>query len=254
MAVSGGMALSVLIPAFNERAGLAGCVDAVRVQLAELELDAEILIVDDGSSDGTDSIAEALAAGVTHVRVVHHPHNRGIGAAFMTGVANARGEWLILIPADLALDPAELHKYLDASQAADIVVGNRSDISDYSGFRRLVHYANIALVRVLFQTPLHQFQYISLYRLATLRSLEIEYSGSAFFLAEVLIKARALGARLVEVEIRYVPRTSGQATGARWRQIAGTLLDMAHFWCRWVWLGPVAASRRQTPALKSPAG
>ena len=250
--MSGRLALTVLIPAYNERAGLALCVDAVRVKLAALGVEAEILIVDDGSIDGTGLIADVLAADDPRLRALHHPNNRCIGAAFTTGVANARGEWLIFIPADLALDPAELHKYLDAARAADIVVGKRSDINDYSGFRRLVHYANLRMIQVLFQMPLHQFQYISLYRLATLYGIEIEYSRSAFFLAEILIKARALGARLVEVEIAYLPRTTGQATGARWRQIAGTLQDMGHFWLRWVWLGPAAASRRRAQALKSP--
>ena len=244
-------ALTVLIPAYNERAGLTGCVEAVRDQLTVQGLDAEILIVDDGSRDGTGPLADDLAAANPLVRVVHHARNQGIGPAFVTGVASARGEWLILIPADLALDPAELRKYWEASRAADIVVGNRSDISDYSGFRRLVHYANISLVRILFRMPLHQFQYISLYRLAALQGIEIDYYHSAFFLAEILIKAHALGARLVEVPIRYVPRMTGQATGARWRQIVGTLQDMTQFWMRWVWLGPSGASRRHVPAAKS---
>jgi len=245
---------SVLIPAYNERVGLARSVTALQAQLAAMELEAEILIVDDGSRDGTGPIADVLATESPAVRAIHHPHNQGIGAAFVTGVAHARGEWLILIPADLALDLGELHQYLGASRAADIIVGNRSDIRDYSGFRRLVHYTNIGLIRLLFGIPLHQFQYISLYRLTTLRGLEIEYSGSAFFLAEILIKACALGAHLVEVEIRYVPSTTGQATGARARQILDTLRDMARFWCRWMWLGPAAASRRQVRPLKSPTG
>lgn len=244
--------LSVLIPAYNEHAGLAQCVAAVTARLAALNVDSEILIVDDGSRDGTGPIADGLAVDIPHVRALHHAKNEGVGAAFKTGVAHACGEWLILIPADLALDPEELRKYLDAARKADVVVGNRSDIRDYSSFRRLVHYANIGLIRVLFQMPLHQYQYISLYQLATLNEMDIEYTGSAFFLAEILIKARALGARLVEIDIRYLPRRTGQATGARWRQIAITLRDLGRFWWRWVWLGPVAASRRRAYALKLP--
>jgi glycosyltransferase involved in cell wall biosynthesis len=240
--------LCVLIPAYNERAGLAFCVETVKVCLAELSVDFEILIVDDGSCDGTSQIADDLAAAAPRLRVIHHRKNEGVGAAFKSGVANARGEWLILIPADLALDPGDLHKYFDAARGADVVVGNRSDVGDYSTFRRLVHYANIRLIQVLFQMPLHQFQYVSLYQLATLREMDIEYTGSAFFLAEILIKARALGARLVEVQIRYLPRRSGQASGAKWRQIVDTLRDVGRFWWRWVRLGPEAASRRQVYA------
>lgn len=251
-------ALTVFIPAYNEGSGLAACVAVVSARVAELGVSAEILIVDDGSRDATPRLADELAAAPTAppqpvVRVVHHPVNRGIGAAFATGVAQAAGEWLILIPADLAMDPADLGKYLAASAQADVVVGNRSDVRDYSGFRRLVHFANIALLRRLFGSPLHQFQYISLYRLDTLRQMDLEFTGSAFFLAEILLKAQALGARLVEVAIAYVPRQTGQATGARWGQITATLTDMARFWWRWVRLGPAAAARRRAaPAAANP--
>ena len=235
--------LTILIPAYNEQAGLAQSVEVLNGRLAALKVDAEILIVDDGSRDGTPEIADGLARDQAQVRVVHHPMNQGIGRAFQTGVANAHGDWLILIPADLALEPDEFHKYLDASHQADIVVGNRSDVSDYSVFRRLVHYTNIWLIRLLFQMPVHQFQYISLYRMEVLRAFDIEYVDGAFFLAEILIKARALGAQLVEVPIRYSPRRTGRATGARWPQVVRTVSDMLRFWWRWVRLGPASAAR-----------
>lgn len=244
--------LSVLIPAHNEQAGLAHCVNMLITQLEALNVDSELLIVDDGSQDGTGPMADAMAVDEPRLHVLHHPRNEGIGAAFKTGVTHAQGEWLILIPADLALDPSELSKYLAAAHDADVVVGNRSDVSDYTLFRRLVHAVNIRLIQVLFQMPLHQYQYISLYRLATLSEIDIEFTGSAFFLAEILIKARALGARLIEVNIRYLPRRTGQATGARWRQIAYTLRDIGRFWWRWARLGPETASRRRAQSLRLP--
>jgi hypothetical protein len=75
--------------------------------------------------------------------------------------------------------------------------------------------------------------------------MDIEFTGSAFFHAEVLIKGRALGARLAQVEIRYRPRSSGRATGARAGLVLRTLRDVFKFWLRWMRLGPVAASRRR---------
>lgn len=224
--------LSVLIPAYNEEAGLARSVDLLLSQLTGWDITFEILIINDASRDRTGEIADELARRFLGVRVVHHPTNRGIGGGFLTGVAEAQGQWLILIPADLAMDPAELHKYLQAAKDADVVVGVRSDRSDYSGWRLLVSWLNIRLIQRLFAMPQRQFNYISMYRLSVLRGMRIEYWRSAFFHAETLIKARDMGCRLVEVEIHYVPRTSGRATGAKAGLIIRTVRDMALFWFR----------------------
>lgn len=236
--------LTVLMPAYNEEAGLAHNVGRLLAGLDALGVSYELLIVDDASTDGTGAIAEALAAGRPAVRVIHHPANRGLGGGFITGVAAARGEWLILIPADLALDPAELHIFLDAAESADVVVGVRSDRRDYSAYRRLVSFVNIRLIQLLFGMRQRQFNYISLYRVAVLRRMRIEYARSAFFHAETLIKAKALGCRLAEVEIGYVPRASGRQTGARAGLILRTLRDLLLFGARWLLRGPTAASRK----------
>lgn len=218
--------LTVFVPAYNEQANLENCVRVVLGKLEELGVSTEILIVDDGSRDETGQIADRLASQSDPVRVIHHPRNLGIGGAFLTAARSARGEWLILIPADLAMDINELKTYLDHTGEADVVVGLRSNRSDYTLLRKIVSWTNIQAVRWLFGMQLHQFQYISMYRTSLLRQVEIEYWQSAFFLAEVLIKARDLGARLVEVEICYAPRVSGKATGARAALIIKTMRDM----------------------------
>lgn len=227
--------LTVLIPAFNEETNLRSTLQVLAETLPAHVRSFELLIVDDASRDRTGALADQLAAEDSRVRVVHHPENRGIGGAFVTGVAHARGDWLILIPADLALDPADLVKYFQAARKADIVVGLRSDKRDYTPFRRLVSWINIRLVQTLFDMPLHQFQYISLYRTQILRDVSIEFCNSAFFFPEILIKARARGYRLTEVDIRYLPRASGRATGARFSMIWGSLRDLLGFWRRGDW-------------------
>ena len=226
--------LTVFVPAYNEAGSLPGCVQAVLAQMDSMGVAVEILIVDDASRDETGALADQLAAQEERVRVVHHPTNLGIGGAFMTALQHAHGEWLIFIPADLAIEPSELPRYLAAAPQADVVVGLRSDLSDYNLPRKLVHATNIFLVRQLFHMPLRQFQYISMYRLDALRSISIEYWRSAFFLAEILIKARALGFRLVEVEVLYAPRITGRATGAKLELVFLTLWDLFRFWVKWV--------------------
>jgi glycosyltransferase involved in cell wall biosynthesis len=229
------VALSVLVPAYNEEAGLAHSVDLLLEALTDLGISFEILIVDDGSTDQTDLIADRLAAARPQVRAYHHPVNLGIGGGMITGITYARGQWLILIPADLALDLAELRIYLDAANGgADVVVGIRSDRRDYSPVRRLVSWVNIKLIRLLFGMEQRQYNYISMYRTELLHRMDIRYWRSAFFFAEILIRAKALGARLVEVNISYVPRASGRATGASPGLILRTMRDMFLFWARGV--------------------
>lgn len=226
--------LTVFIPAYNEEKIIIGCVDNVVAKLGEYGISYEILIIDDGSQDQTGSIADRIAETQAFVRVHHHGQNRGMGAAFLTALGLALGEWLILIPADLALVPDELQRYLGASSMADIVVGVSTDRSDYTAFRRLVSWTNIRLIQILFGMQLRQFQYICMYRIDILRSIEIQYQRSSFFLAEILIKARDMGARLVEVEICYAPRRHGEPTGASPDLIIRTVSDIFNYWLRWM--------------------
>jgi len=226
--------LTVLMPAYNEENGLPDSVEQVLAAVKAQRVSGELLIVDDCSTDSTGRIADGLAERHPNVRVTHHAVNQGIGGGMRTGIKEARGEWLILIPADLALDLADLGKYFAASSYADVVVGVRSDRRDYSLARLLVSWANIQAIQGLFAMKLRQYNFVSMYRTELLRRLSIEYWQSAFFFAEILIKAQALGARLVEVDITYAPRLSGRATGANPRLVVRTGRDMLDFWRKWV--------------------
>jgi glycosyltransferase involved in cell wall biosynthesis len=237
--------LSVFIPAYNEQDNLEACVSTLIPTLEKNGVPFEILIVNDASLDQTGEVAERIARQDARVRVVHHTQNLGIGGGFCTAVEKAQGDWLLLIPADLALDPADIHLYIEAAMEADVVVGLRSNRDDYSFFRKLVSWVNIQLIRLLFGMKLRQFQFISLYRLAVLRQMKIKYWHSAFFLAEVLIKAKALGKHLVEVKIRYLPRQAGRASGVRGGIILYTIWDMLHFWLRWIRVGAEGVVREQ---------
>ncbi len=240
--------LTVFVPAYNERAGLAQSVWRVLAVLDRFGVAAEVLIVDDASRDDTAAVAAAMAELDPRIRCISHPVNLGLGSGLTTAIAQARGDWLILVPADLAIDPVDLRRYFESSSNADVVVGVADVHVDYSWFRRLVHAANIRVVQVLFGMKERQFQYICLYRLAMLRLLQIEYIRSAFFHAEVLIKAKAIGARLVEVDVRYVPRLTGKAGGARSSLILRTLRDMTAFWLRG---GATVARRQAAPARRT---
>ena len=222
------------MPAYNEERNLDANTAKVISKLSDLKVSFELLIVDDGSHDATPQLADALAARDGRVRVLHHPENYGIGQALYTGFQNARAEFTIFIPSDLAMDLNELPKYLDAARDADVVVGLRSDRRDTSFPRKTVSFLNIALVRLLFWMPVRQFQYICMYRTRFLQEIWIEYPDSAFIQAEVLIKARDMGYRLEQITVGYIPRTGGSASGAKPRLVLKSTFDLLHFWMRWL--------------------
>ncbi len=230
--------LTVFVPAFNEADHLPHTLQHLLTALPQHVPSFEVIVVDDGSSDSTGAIADQFAQQHANVQVIHHVANQGIGMGFVHAVHAAQGEWFILIPADLAMKLDELPKYLQAAQHADIVVGHRNDRADSSPFRKLVSWANIGLIRLLFNMEQQQFNYISLYRTAILKKLSLRYTGSALFFAEVLVRAKAQGYTLVNVWVDYVPRTHGKPTGSNTRLIARTVRDIIAFWFRWTFLEP----------------
>jgi glycosyltransferase involved in cell wall biosynthesis len=173
--------VTVFIPAFNEVDNLAASVEILLAKMDELGVNAEILIVDDGSQDGTAQRADEPACQLERVRSTHHASNLGIGMSFRTAVELARGEWMIFIPADLALHPDELGRYFEAAPQADIVVGLRSDRSDYTWLRHLVSWTNIHLIQALFGMQLRQFQYTQHVPTGCATTDSISNTGAAHF-------------------------------------------------------------------------
>src|SRR3990172_2038079 len=185
-----GFFLSVVVPVYNEKEGLKRNILFLCKKISHYVGDFEILIVDDGSTDGSGGIAEDLSKSEEYpVRVIHHPANIGPGSGIYTGFQEAKGEWIIFIPADIAMDLDQFARYLDGSKRSDIVVGLRSDRRDYSWVRKINSLAYIWLIKTLFRMPQKQFNYIQMYKKDIFNRIKIE-SRTVFVTAEILIKAR----------------------------------------------------------------
>ncbi|MBI3269148.1 MAG: glycosyltransferase family 2 protein [Planctomycetes bacterium] len=121
------MKLSIVMPVYNERATLEEIVR--RVLAAPIPLDKEILLIDDGSTDGTSALLDALPARHpgADLRIVHQPRNRGKGAAVRTGLAAATGDFVLIQDADLEYDPRDFSILLEPllDKRADVVFGSR---------------------------------------------------------------------------------------------------------------------------------
>jgi dolichol-phosphate hexosyltransferase len=201
--------LTIVVPVFNERARVREALD----QIAGVDLDVEafeVLVVDDGSTDGT---SEILREGPwpDHVRVISHERNRGKGAALRTGVAQARGRWSAIMDADLEYDPAEIAKLLEPlrSGVAEVAYGVRGfEAHSAFGFWYVMGNKLVTLAaNVLYDAWLadimtcHKVLPTSLFR-----SLSLREDG---FAIEPEITARVLrtGHRIYEVPVTYAARS-----------------------------------------------
>jgi glycosyltransferase involved in cell wall biosynthesis len=211
--------LSIVVPAFNEAATIEKVLRRVAAQ--ELGGPYEVIVVDDGSTDGTAEIAES--AGIDGVRVVRQPANRGKGAAVRAGIAQTSGGIVIIQDADLEYDPVDIPRLLDPLRrdVADAVYGTRLRGGEPQRAHLFWHYAGnrflSLLTNVLFNTTISDMEVgYKAFRGDLIRSLELRSDDFAFE-AEVTAKILRRRVRLYEVPISYYGRTYSEGKKITWR-------------------------------------
>lgn len=210
--------VSVLVPAFDEAATIATVLD----RIAALPLDAEIVVVDDGSTDATPAILARWQA--THPSaIVVRQENRGKGAALRTALARATGELCVTQDADVEYDPADLPRVLAPllRGEADAVYGSRlRGPTPRRAWGRRQRFGNRVislLARVLYGTSLSDIETgYKAFRTAALRALPLTEDGFAIE-AEITAWACRAGLRIAEVPISYDPRGYADGKKITWR-------------------------------------
>ena len=220
--------ISAVLPAFNEEGNLEQVVGRVTRALKTHARSFEIIVVDDGSRDGSAALLERLKAGYPQLRVVRHPVNRGYGAAIRSGFEAARLGWVFMMDADNQFDPEEIAALLAKVPAADIVAGYREHRGDPLA-RRLNAWAFFTLVRLLFGPLVRDVNCaFKLLRRDMLERMVLSSDG-ALINTEVLVLARQLGARIAEVPVHHYPRTVGTQTGANPRVVLRAFRELFAF-------------------------
>ncbi len=223
--------ISAILPAYNEVGAIERTVADLRAVLSRLDRPFEIVIVDDGSTDGMAALADRMARADPAVRVVHHPKNRGYGAALKTGFAAAGQPWVFLMDADGQFDPGELPAFVEAAGAADLVVGYRPARAD-PVHRTLYAKAWASMMSVLLGVGVRDIDCaFKLMRRSCLVSMPLE-AGGAFLSAEMLARARRMGARIVELPVRHLPRRAGSSTGGTLRVLVRAFYELGRLWWR----------------------
>ena len=241
--------LTVVLPVYDERASLEPALERYRRALVEQGLgDAELLVVDDGSRDGSGELAEALAAAwaksetastsaaahssaaqaardvgsannvtlasaTPRLRVLRHPVNRGQVAALRTGFAAARGTVVTHNGIDLPFAPERTSEALAPFAAgADVVVVERENRAANGVWRTVVSWGNVLVWKLLFGSPFADHNFVQLFRRDVLASLPVVSRGVNTVTAELLLRAHWAGYRVVRLRAPYEQRRTGKSS------------------------------------------
>ena len=212
----------LVLPTFNEAENVEAIVAAAR---ANLPAGARVLVVDDGSPDGTGELADAIAAEHDEVEVLHRPVKEGIGPAYVAGFRHAleRGARLLAqMDADFSHDPADLPRLLAVTQHADLVIGSRyvegGGVSDWGPLRRAISWGGSAYARAVLRVGVSDLTGgFKVIRREVLEAIDLGSIASLGYAFQVEVTYRALraGFRVVEVPIVFRDRRVGQSKMTR---------------------------------------
>ena len=204
------MTLSVTIPVYNEEDNLRPLCERLVPVLESLALPWEIIFVNDGSTDGSAAVLDALAAGESRFKVLHFRRNAGQTAAMMAGFEHARGDIIVPMDADLQNDPQDIPMLLKKlDEGYDVCSGWRKDRHDHS-LRRILpsRIANWLISRV---SGVHLHDYgcsLKAYRRDVIKGVRLYGEMHRF----IPIYAYWLGAKVTELPVRHHPRVAGKST------------------------------------------
>jgi dolichol-phosphate mannosyltransferase len=218
VAPSGGRAL-VIVPTYNERENIARLIEQVLAQDARID----VLVVDDGSPDGTGDIVDGIAAQTSRVHVLHRGRKLGLGTAYLAGfkwaLERPQYAYVFEMDADFSHDPAHLPQFLSAIQYADLVLGSRYrfgkvTVVNWPISRLILSYSANIYARIV--TGLQLFDStggFKCFRREVLASIDLDAvrSNGYAFQIEMSFRAWKRGFRIMEIPIVFVDRTEGES-------------------------------------------
>ncbi len=224
-------AISVVLPAHNEAPNIEAVVGRCVSVCSELFSDFEALVVDDGSTDGTGAIVEAIARDNPRVKLISHPVNLGYGAALRSGFEAASYQWTFFTDSDGQFDLGEMADFVPLLAEADIVAGYRISRQD-NLYRRFLGWTYTTVMNLFFGVKVRDvncaFKFI---RSDLLKSFTLLSEG-ALINAEMLAIARRKKLRIVEKGVHHYPRPAGEQSGGSARVISRAIKEFANLYLR----------------------
>ena len=207
--------ISVVIPAYCEAEIILATLENVTTALAQLDLVNEVLVIDDGSSDGTGALVLNNLSRFPNVRLLTNDRNRGFGWSYRRGVEAASHDYIVMVHGDNAWGSDTLRDLFSETGKADVIVGYTRDMWRSRTWQRTVLSKTFTfLVNVITWRWLTYYNGLQIHRAPVLKSLRIESHGYGFQ-AEVLVKALRLSTTYREVPMDLIERVHGESQAFR---------------------------------------
>jgi glycosyltransferase involved in cell wall biosynthesis len=230
------MLLSILIPVYNERTVVEKSLSQVLAALLPDDVERELIIVDDCSTDGTQAILEEMAGQDSRIRLYRHDVNQGKGAALRTAIRHAQGDFCLVQDADLEYDPSEYPKLLKPllDGRADAVFGSRYLVSEQTRvlpyWHSMINKTLTALCNMFSNLNVTDMETCyKVFRTDLLKSIPIR-SNRFGFEPEITMKCSKRKLRVYEVPISYHGRTYEEGKKIGWKDGVKALGVILHFW------------------------
>jgi glycosyltransferase involved in cell wall biosynthesis len=222
--------ITAFFPAYNDGGTIPSMVLTALLTMRQVSDDYEVVVVNDGSADYTADVLEELATRYPELRVIHHPHNRGYGAALRTGFSAASKEWLFYTDGDAQYDPRELAA-LVAALDDDVDVVNGYKITRHDPLsRRIIGRLYHHFVRLAFGFKLRDVDCdFRLIRRSIFDEIELE-SETGTICLEMVKKFQDAGCVFAEVPVHHYHRQYGVSQFFNWRRLVRTA---QHLWVLW---------------------
>lgn len=220
--------LSVIIPAFNEEGNLEAAVDVILSTLNGRSDSYELLIVNDGSTDGTRKIADRLANTNPAIKVVHNDGNKGLGFSLRRGFGLASKKYVTWCAGDNPMLDTSLKEMFDHLGRADLIISYVANPEFRSLGRRFLSRAYVLLLNSLFGLNLKYYNGFTIYKSESVNGLKTTTEGFSF-LAEILILLIKSGCSYVEVPTYHRLRSHGQSKAFKFqnfRDVVSSLFSL----------------------------
>jgi len=217
--------LSVFFPAFNDKETIPFLVRKAASILPKITNDFEIIIVNDGSKDGTAGVLKKLEKEFSHLKIIEHPVNRGYGAALKSGFRNAKKEFVFYTDGDGQYDVSEMKKLVkEMKDDVDVVNGYKINRAD-SVFRIVCGEIYSKFIKLVFGLKIRDIDCdFRLIRREVLQKIKPQKNSGAICV-ELVKKIQDAGFKIVEVPVHHYPRTSGRSTFFSPINIIKTLIE-----------------------------